>query len=77
MEFAFSCLLYTFKTKSLGFSNLCGVATNSSTLIDPTLVTESCDVIDSGVIPIDSNISDHRATYVTLKMNYKNADYVI
>ena len=60
----------------------------SSTLIDPILVTDSCSVLDAGVIPVSDQISDHKATYVSLKIqtdlsnsyyrdiwNYKNADY--
>ena len=60
----------------------------SSTLIDPILVTDSCSVLDSGVIPVSDQISDHKATYVSLKIqtdlsnsyyrdiwNYKNASY--
>ncbi|MEW8546228.1 MAG: endonuclease/exonuclease/phosphatase family protein, partial [Candidatus Thiodiazotropha sp.] len=60
----------------------------SSTLIDPILVTDACSVLDSGVIPVSEQISDHKATYVSLKIqvdlsnsyyrdiwNYKNADY--
>ena len=60
----------------------------SSTLIDPILVTDPCRVLDSGVIPVSDQISDHKATYVSLKIqtdlsnsyyrdiwNYKNADY--
>ena len=60
----------------------------SSTLIDPILITYSCRVLDSGVIPVSDQISDHKATYVSLKIqtdlsnsyyrdiwNYMNADY--
>ena len=36
----------------------------SSTLIDPILVTDSCSVLDSGVIPVSDQISDHKVPYV-------------
>ena len=51
------------------------------------LLTDTCSVLDSGVIPVSDQISDHKATYVSLKIqtdlsnsyyrdiwNYKNAD---
>lgn len=64
------------------------ITANSVTLIDPVLVTDSCDVLNSGIIPVDAKVSDHRATYISLKINlclsncyyrdvwiYKHADY--
>ena len=64
------------------------VVLNTSSLIDPIIVSDTCSVLDSGVIIVDEFISDHRATYVSLKIpfeistcywrevwNYKNADY--
>ena len=60
----------------------------SSSLIDPILVSDACSVLDSGVIPVENVISDHKATYVSIKAPvyiktayyrevwiYKNADY--
>ena len=64
------------------------IAENSRTLIDPVVVSDTCDTSDSGVFPVDRLVSDHRATYVsvTIKLsmsndyyrevwNYKNADF--
>ena len=58
------------------------------TLIDPVLVSDSCTVLDSGILNVDGNIIDHKATYVSIRINvnlstssyrevwkYKNADY--
>lgn len=60
----------------------------SSTLIDPILVSDACFVHDAGTIPVAHLISDHKATYVSIRTltnlnnsyyreiwNYKNADY--
>jgi hypothetical protein len=43
---------------------------NSETLINPILVTDSIRVIDSDTIPIDRSISDHDGTYVTIHSGY-------
>ena len=64
------------------------VTADSNTLIDPVIVSESCMVLDSGVIPIDTSLSDHKATYISLRstvkqtsshyryvLNYKNANF--
>ena len=61
---------------------------NSSTLIDPIFVSESCCVLESGTIQMSNQISDHKATYISLKIhtnlshsylrevwNYQNSDY--
>ena len=58
------------------------------TLIDPVLVSDSCTVFASGILNVDGNITDHKATYVSIRINvnlstsyyrevwnYKNADY--
>ena len=60
----------------------------SSTLIDPIIVSYTCTILDSGTLTLDSEISDHKATYVCLQIpislsqcyyrdvwNYKNANY--
>lgn len=65
------------------------VSDTVSSLIDPVIVSDSCDVLDSGVLAVDNSISDHRATYLSLKIdlnlcnnyyrevwNYKHADYI-
>ena len=59
---------------------------NSSTLIDPVIVSDACQVLDSGTISVDIAISDHKATFVSKRTetpflksytreiwNYKNA----
>ncbi|MEW8548488.1 MAG: reverse transcriptase family protein [Candidatus Thiodiazotropha sp.] len=64
------------------------ISANSTTLIDPVLVTDACCVLDSGTLSVDEQISDHKATYLSVKIplrlsncyyrevwNYKNADY--
>ena len=60
---------------------------NAATLIDPVLVSDSYIVLDSGTLNVDGIISDHKATYVSIRINvslstsyyrevwkYKNAD---
>jgi hypothetical protein len=39
----------------------------SNSLLDPILITDSIQVIDSDTIEIDRQISDHDGTYVTFK----------
>lgn len=64
------------------------ITLNSSTLIDPVLVSDTCVILDSGTIQMDNEISDHKATYVCLQIpfclskcyyrevwNYKNANF--
>ena len=44
---------------------------------DPVIVSDSCDVLDSGILAVDNSISDHRATYLSLKidLNLCNNNY--
>lgn len=64
------------------------VTQNTSTLIDPILVTRDVSFFDSGVLDVHHTISDHKATYIYVKSNlnlnsaykrkvwlYKNADF--
>ena len=64
------------------------ISVNSSTLIDPIIVSDACQVFDSGTITVDNSISDHKATYISNKTktsldesfvrevwNYKKADF--
>ena len=61
---------------------------NSSTLIDPILVSDVCRVLDAVTISVDNSISDHKTTFVSVKAetpllksytrevwNYKNANF--
>lgn len=46
--------------------------TNSSrTLIDPIFTSEHIDVTESGTLNVEARLSDHKATYVCVTMNYK------
>jgi hypothetical protein len=44
---------------------------NSSSSIDPILVSDTIRTIESGTIPIDRAISDHDCTYVEIDRNFK------
>ena len=79
--------LYLFSLRNV--INVTRVSDTVSSLIDPVIVSDSCDVLDSGVLAVDHSISDHRATYLSLKIdlnlcnnyyrevwNYKHADYI-
>lgn len=44
---------------------------NASTLIDPCIVTDVCTILDSGIIEVDHEISDHRATHVSVKIDFE------
>ena len=39
-----------------------------SSLIDPAIVSDLCDVLNSCVLALDNLIGDHRATYLSLKV---------
>ena len=43
------------------------VTINSSTLIDPVIVSDACTVLDSGTMGVDEFISDHKATYIAIR----------
>ena len=65
------------------------ITPNSSTLIDPIILSDTCIILDFVTISVESEISDHKATYVCLQIpiclsqcyyyrdvwNYKNANY--
>jgi hypothetical protein len=46
--------------------------TGNISLLDPILITDSIQVIDSDRIAIDIQISDHDGTYVTFKCGFSN-----
>ena len=43
------------------------ISANSSTLIDPIIVSDACQVLDSGTISVANSVSDHKATFFLLK----------
>ena len=47
------------------------VTINSSTLIDPVIVSDACTVLDSGTMDVDEFISDHKATYIAIQISIK------
>ena len=46
------------------------VTQHSSTLIDPILVSKDLHTYNAGCIHVDSNISDHRATFTYIKFEF-------
>ena len=61
---------------------------NSSTLIDPIIISDPCQILDSGTISVDNSVSDHKATFVSVKpkapfnkpyfgevLNYNNTNF--
>ena len=46
------------------------ISDTRQSLLDPILVTDNCDVIDSYVIQVDRQYSDHEATIIFLKIPY-------
>ena len=63
------------------------VTDNSVTLIDPIIVLDVVETLDSGTLDVDGFISNHKATYISIQisinlsnsyfreiMNYKTAD---
>ena len=64
------------------------VTVNSSTLIDPVIVSDACIVLDSGTMDVNEFVSHHKATYISVQTNtnlstsyykevwnFKNADF--
>ena len=37
--------------------------------VDPVLVSDSCILLDSGTLNVDGIISDHKVTYVSIRIN--------
>ena len=69
-------------------TNATRVTANTSTLLDPIVVSNNLNVLDSEIIPVCSSISDHHATAVHIKVEsviskptkrhvwlYKRADF--
>ena len=63
------------------------VTINSSTLIDPVIVSDACTVLDSGTMDVNEFISEHKSTFIAIQIsikisisyyrevwNYRNAD---
>ena len=46
------------------------ITENASSLLDPILVSNEIQLLDSGVIDIDKAVSDHRLTYATFRLGY-------
>ena len=46
------------------------ITVNSQTLIDPIFMSNELKLIESGVLEIDEQISDHRATHISVELNY-------
>ena len=53
------------------------VTVNSSTLIDPVIVSAACAVLDSVTMDVDVFVSAHKATYISIQINInlKNSCY--
>ena len=47
--------------------------TGSSSLLDPILITDSIQYVDSDTMHIDRSISDHDGTYIAIRSGYSNS----
>ena len=45
------------------------ITSTSQSLIDPIFISESCCLVESGTMPTESEVSDHKITYVSVKSN--------
>ena len=52
-------------------NELTRVTINSSTLIDPVIVSDACTALDSGTMDVDRFISDHKASYIAIQISIK------
>ncbi|MEW8546519.1 MAG: reverse transcriptase family protein, partial [Candidatus Thiodiazotropha sp.] len=48
------------------------VTNTSQTLLDPIILSETIKVLDSGILSVPADISDHSATYVLLPFTYNH-----
>ena len=51
-------------------SNVINEPTRQQALLDPIIIPEDLPFLDSGTIAVPANISDHKATYITLPFQY-------
>ena len=49
------------------------VTNTSQTLLDPIVLSETIKVLDSGIVNVPADISDHSATYVFLPFSYNHS----
>ena len=42
---------------------------NEATIIDPILISGYCQVLDTGMFTVEVFVSDHKATYVSVRIN--------
>ena len=54
-----------------GLANVIHFTANSSSSIDPILVSDTIRTIESSTIPIDRVISDHDCTYIEIDCRFK------
>ena len=54
-----------------GLANVIYFTANSSSSIEPILVSDTIRTIESGTIPIDRVISDHDCTYIEIDCRFK------
>ena len=51
-------------------TNVITEPTRQQAILDPIIITEDLPFLDSGSLDVPDNISDHKATYITLPFQY-------
>ena len=51
-------------------TNVITEPTRQQAILDPIIITEDLSFLDSGTLDVPDNISDHKATYITLPFHY-------
>ena len=51
-------------------TNVITKPTRQQAILDPIIITEDLPFLDSGTLDVSDNISDHKATYITLPFQY-------
>ena len=51
-------------------TNVITEPTRQQAILDPIIITEDLPFLDSGTLDVPDNISDHKATYITLPFQY-------
>ena len=51
-------------------TNVITEPTRQQAILDPIIITEDLPFLDSGTLNVLDNISDHKATYITLPFQY-------
>ena len=56
---------------AISLQNVITDVTRQAAILDPIIIPDDMSYMDAGVLSIPNNISDHKATFVTLPFQYE------